>query len=104
MALSGSEQAVDSLVSSRVRTSRPEVPPEVVFTKVSWARRMFPGSATHPSPSFRLSNCKILRAECSRESGTVFRYRLGGANSIWTETAQRELQFAALAREHIGCR
>jgi diguanylate cyclase (GGDEF)-like protein len=27
----------------------------------------------------------------------LFRYRLGGATSTWTETAQRELQFASLA-------
>ena len=31
------------------------------------------------------------------QNGVVFRYRLKGANSTWTETAQRELQFAELA-------
>src|ERR1035438_4457029 len=31
------------------------------------------------------------------ENGVVFRYRLVGANSSWTETSQRELQFANLA-------
>jgi diguanylate cyclase (GGDEF)-like protein len=32
-----------------------------------------------------------------RENGVIFRYRLSGATAIWTETAQRELQFANLA-------
>jgi hypothetical protein len=33
----------------------------------------------------------------SRENAVVFRYRMEGANSAWTETTQRELQFAQLA-------
>lgn len=33
----------------------------------------------------------------SRQNGLIFRYRLLGANQSWTETAQRELQFAELA-------
>jgi diguanylate cyclase (GGDEF)-like protein len=33
----------------------------------------------------------------SRQNGVVFRYRLGGASLTWTETSQRELQFANLA-------
>jgi diguanylate cyclase (GGDEF)-like protein len=32
-----------------------------------------------------------------RENAVVFRYRIEGANSAWTETTQRELQFAQLA-------
>ena len=32
-----------------------------------------------------------------RENGVIFRYRLEGAASSWTETSQRELQFAKLA-------
>jgi diguanylate cyclase (GGDEF)-like protein len=32
-----------------------------------------------------------------RDNAVLFRYRLEGANSAWTETAQRELQFAELA-------
>jgi diguanylate cyclase (GGDEF)-like protein len=35
--------------------------------------------------------------DAPRENEVVFRYRLKGANSGWTETAQREVQFAQLA-------
>ncbi|HUD12709.1 MAG TPA: diguanylate cyclase [Terracidiphilus sp.] len=53
------------------------------------------------NPSFGIrSNSLIARyaaPNAPRQNGIVFRYRLEGANSAWTETAQRELQFAELA-------
>ena len=76
----------------------PEVPPEVVFTEVVVGSTDVSGQR---NPSFGIHSGSLIARysapNAPRESGTVFRYRLGGANSIWTETAQRELQFAALA-------
>jgi diguanylate cyclase (GGDEF)-like protein len=75
-----------------------EAPPEVVFTKLVMGRTDVSGQR---NPSFGIhSNSLIARyftPNALRENGVVFRYRLEGANSTWTETAQRELQFAELA-------
>jgi diguanylate cyclase (GGDEF)-like protein len=53
------------------------------------------------TPSFDThANSLIARysaLNAPRENGVIFRYRLEGAHSAWTETAQRELQFARLA-------
>jgi diguanylate cyclase (GGDEF)-like protein len=53
------------------------------------------------NPSFGIHSSSLIARYSSpnapRVNGVVFRYRLEGANSSWTETAQRELQFAALA-------
>ena len=72
--------------------------PEVVFTKLFMGRTDVSGLS---NPSFRApSNSLIARysvPNAPRENEIVFRYRLEGANSAWTETAQRELQFAKLA-------
>ena len=76
----------------------PEAPPEVVFTKLVMGRTDVSGQR---NPSFGShSNSLIARyaaPNSPRENGVIFRYRLEGANSTWTETAQRELQFAELA-------
>jgi diguanylate cyclase (GGDEF)-like protein len=71
--------------------------PEVVFTRLVMGRTDVSGLS---NPSFRApSNSLIARysvPNARRENEIVFRYRLEGANSAWTETAQRELQFAKL--------
>lgn len=76
----------------------PGAPPEVVFTKLVMGRTNVSGQR---NPSFGIrSNSLIARyaaPNAPRENGVVFRYRLEGANSTWTETVQRELQFAELA-------
>jgi diguanylate cyclase (GGDEF)-like protein len=76
----------------------PEVPLKVVFTKLVMGRTDVSGQ-DNPSSPFH-ANSLIARYSAlnvPRESGILFRYRLGGANSTWTETAQRELEFAELA-------
>jgi diguanylate cyclase (GGDEF)-like protein len=76
----------------------PKAPPEVVFTTLVMGRTDVSGQR---NPSFGIhSNSLIARyaaPNAPRQNGVVFRYRLEGANSTWTETAQRELQFAELA-------
>jgi diguanylate cyclase (GGDEF)-like protein len=76
----------------------PEAPPEVVFTKLVMGRTDVSGQR---NPSFGIHSSSLIARYSSpnapRVNGVVFRYRLEGANSSWTETAQRELQFAALA-------
>jgi diguanylate cyclase (GGDEF)-like protein len=76
----------------------PEAPPEVVFTKLVMGRTDVSGQH---NPSLGVhSNSLMARysaPNAPRQNGVVFRYRLEGANSTWTETAQRELRFAELA-------
>jgi diguanylate cyclase (GGDEF)-like protein len=81
------------------RLSRsPDTPLEVVFTKLAVGQTDVSGLRT---PSFgSYANSLVARysaLNAPRENGVVFRYRLVGANSGWTETSQRELQFANLA-------
>jgi diguanylate cyclase (GGDEF)-like protein len=76
----------------------PEAPPEAVFTKLVMGREDVSGQS---NPAFPIhSNSFVARyaaPNAPRQNGVVFRYRLEGANSNWTETAQRELRFAQLA-------
>ena len=79
---------------------RPRTPiaaPEVVFTKLVMGRTDVFGQR---NPSLGIhSNALIARyaaPNAPHQNGIVFRYRLEGANSTWTETAQRDLQFAEL--------
>jgi diguanylate cyclase (GGDEF)-like protein len=76
----------------------PEVPIEVVFTKLVMGRTDVSGKS---NPSFSVhSNSLIARYSAlnvSNENRILFRYRLEGSNTTWTETTQRELQFAELA-------
>jgi diguanylate cyclase (GGDEF)-like protein len=76
----------------------PEAPPEVVFTKLAMGQTDVSGqrNPTFGSPSNSLI-ARYAAPNAPRENGVVFRYRLEGANSTWTETDQRELRFAALA-------
>jgi diguanylate cyclase (GGDEF)-like protein len=73
-------------------------PLEVVFTRLIMGRIDVSGE-NNPSSGIHenslLAHYSALNA--SRENGVLFRYRLEGANSTWTETAHRELQFAQLA-------
>ncbi|MGD0757274.1 MAG: EAL domain-containing protein [Candidatus Sulfotelmatobacter sp.] len=76
----------------------PEVPIEVVFTKLMMGRTDVSGRS---NPSFSVhANSLIARYSAlnvSNEGRILFRYRLEGSNATWTETTQRELQFAELA-------
>ena len=79
-------------------TLAPNVPIEVVFTRLAVGNKDI--SALH-NPSFGIhANSLVARysaLNAQRENGVIFRYRLEGAASSWTETSQRELQFAKLA-------
>jgi diguanylate cyclase (GGDEF)-like protein len=76
----------------------PERAPEVVFTKLVMGRTDVSGQR-NPSLAIRSSSliARYAAPNAPRQNGIVFRYRLESANSAWTETAQRELQFAELA-------
>jgi diguanylate cyclase (GGDEF)-like protein len=77
---------------------RVEAPPQVVFTRLMMGQMDVSG-LRNPSSSVR-ANSLIARYSAlnpSRENAVVFRYRLDGASSAWTETTQRDLQFANLA-------
>jgi diguanylate cyclase (GGDEF)-like protein len=75
-----------------------ETPIDVVFTKLAVGGV---DVSRQRNPSFDIhSNSLVARysaLNAARENAVVFRYRLEGANSIWVETTQRELQFAQLA-------
>ncbi len=76
----------------------PEVPIEVVFTKLVMAGTDVSGQN---SPSFNVHanslTARYSALNISNDERILFRYQLQGANSSWTETTQRELQFAQLA-------
>jgi diguanylate cyclase (GGDEF)-like protein len=75
-----------------------EEPPQVVFTTLAIGGEDVSGQN---NPSFSINSSSLVARystpNAPRGNAVVFRYRLEGANSVWTETAQRELQFAALA-------
>ncbi|HXR38092.1 MAG TPA: diguanylate cyclase [Terracidiphilus sp.] len=76
----------------------PDVPLAVVFTRLAIGQT---DVSSLRNPSFGVhSNSLVARysaLNAPRANGVVFRYRLGGATGSWTETAQREIQFANLA-------
>ena len=78
--------------------SSPKTPLEVVFTRLAMGDRDVSGLV---NPSFGIhANTLIARfsvLNATRENEVDFRYRLEGAQTAWTVTAQRELQFANLA-------
>jgi len=78
--------------------SFPDAPLEVVFTRLLAGQTDVSG-LHNPSFSSRANSlvARYSALNATRENGVVFRYRLAGANSNWTETSQRELQFANLA-------
>jgi diguanylate cyclase (GGDEF)-like protein len=76
----------------------PESPIEVVFTRLVMGGTDVSGQ-NNPSVSAR-ANSLIARYSApnvSNDDRILFRYQLIGSNSTWTETTQRELQFAQLA-------
>jgi len=75
-----------------------EEPLEVVFTKLVMGRtdvlgRNNPSSGIHDNSLI----ARYSAMNASRQHEVIFRYRLEGAHSSWTETTQRELEFAELA-------
>jgi diguanylate cyclase (GGDEF)-like protein len=78
--------------------SSPDAPLDVVFTRLIMGERDVSG--LH-NPSFGNSENSLMARyfalNAPQENEVVFRYRLGGAQSSWTETQQRELHFASLA-------
>ena len=76
----------------------PEMPIKVVFTKLVMGGADVLGQS---NPSFKArTNSLVARYSAlniSNDERILFRYQLKGANSTWTETTQRELQFAELA-------
>lgn len=86
---------------SRFKPSRRyerEIPIKVVFTELL----MGGTDVTNQShPSFDIHTNSLLAhfaaLNATRENAVVFRYRMEGASSAWTETTDRELRFAQLA-------
>lgn len=80
--------------------SRPasDAPIKVVFTRLAIGQKDVSGLR---NPAFgNRANSLVARysaLNAIRDNEVIFRYRLQGATSSWTETAQRELQFANLA-------
>jgi diguanylate cyclase (GGDEF)-like protein len=76
----------------------PAAPLAVVFTRLAIGQKDVSGLR---SPSFGVhDNSFFVRYSAlnsMRENGVIFRYRLSGATANWTETTERELQFANLA-------
>jgi diguanylate cyclase (GGDEF)-like protein len=75
-----------------------ETPVEVVFTQLIVGRMDVSGQV---DPSFGVRANSLIAHYAAlnalRKNGVLFRYRLVGAHSSWTETPHRELQFAELA-------
>jgi diguanylate cyclase (GGDEF)-like protein len=75
-----------------------DAPIEVVFSKLLMGGTDVT-SLSHPS--FDIHNNSLVAhyaaLNATRENAVVFRYQMEGASSGWTETTQRELQFAKLA-------
>ncbi len=73
-------------------------PLKVVFTRLAMGKIDVSGER---DPAFAerensfVARYSVLNAP--RQNGVLFRYRLEGGNAAWTETTQRELQFAQLA-------
>jgi diguanylate cyclase (GGDEF)-like protein len=70
----------------------------VVFTALRTGRQDISGME---NPSFAAYDnslsARFAALNARRQNDVVFRYRLGGANTAWTETSQHQLQFAQLA-------
>jgi diguanylate cyclase (GGDEF)-like protein len=75
-----------------------ETPAAVVFTGLRVGQEDV--SATE-NPSFAADDNSLSAhfavLDAPQQNQIVFRYRLGGANTAWTETSRHELQFAGLA-------
>ncbi len=75
--------------------------PGVVFTDLRIGQTNILGE-NHPS--FEMSSGAIVASfaapNANQDSGLLFRYRLEGNKSPWTETAQRQLEFPRLSPGH----
>jgi diguanylate cyclase (GGDEF)-like protein len=73
-------------------------PLQVVFTKLVLGRTDVSGQSD-PFSNIHANSltARYSALNASRQNGVIFRYRLRGVHSVWTETAQRELQLAELA-------
>lgn len=73
-------------------------PLNVVFTRLMMGSTDVTGQSI-PASGIRANSlvARFSALNATRENSVQFRYRLQGADSTWTETAQRELQFAQLA-------
>jgi diguanylate cyclase (GGDEF)-like protein len=86
---------------SRFRPQPRQLPAEslqVVFTTLLMGGKDVSGE-DDPASGVRANSlvARFSALNASRDNGVLFRYRLEGATSAWTETTQRELQFAELA-------
>jgi diguanylate cyclase (GGDEF)-like protein len=76
----------------------PDAPLKVVFTRLAVGQNDVSAIA---DPSFGVRSKPLIARysalNASRQNEVAFRYRLGVAGQGWTETDQRELQFAGLA-------
>ncbi|MGA9672430.1 MAG: EAL domain-containing protein [Terracidiphilus sp.] len=75
-----------------------DAPIEVVFTKLEMSGA---DVSSLSNPTFEMHTNSLLARysalNAPRENAVIFRYRLNGASSAWTETTQREQRFARLA-------
>ncbi len=81
-----------------VRRAVSDTPPTVLFTRLVMgdtdvSPAAAAGFASH-SASLRV---RYSALNVARENGVVFRYRLSPASTAWTETSQRDLEFAQLS-------
>jgi diguanylate cyclase (GGDEF)-like protein len=76
----------------------PAEPLRVVFTSLLMGGNDVSGEGK-ASSGIRANSlvARYSALNASSDNEVLFRYRLGGATSAWTETAQRELQFAQLS-------
>lgn len=76
----------------------PAEPLRVVFTSLLMGGKDVSGEG-NASSGIRANSlgARYSALNASNDDGILFRYRLVGASSVWTETEQRELQFAKLA-------
>jgi diguanylate cyclase (GGDEF)-like protein len=81
----------------RAHSSGRDPQPDVVFTTLVLGTKDVTGQK---SPSVGIKSNSLLARfsalNCPRENGVVFRYRLAAENAKWTDTTQREVQFAEL--------
>jgi len=77
---------------------RSNVQPSVVFTALRVGQRDVSGLENPSLPAGQnLFSVRFSALDVPWQNQIVFRYRLDGAATAWTETSQHELQFAGLA-------
>ncbi len=73
-------------------------PPEVVFTRLTMGNKDVSGLS---KPSLGAPSNSVIAQFAApgarNQNAVLFRYRLMGAQTVWTETTERKLQFAQLA-------